>query len=68
MEAEIGDCPNFRVSENGTVPFAAYSPEIAPKSKAPRAGREKRYVTFNWSSFLRSVVRCRPSRWAAAKH
>ncbi len=26
--ASVGDCPNFRVSENGTVPFAVDMPRL----------------------------------------
>jgi hypothetical protein len=34
-----GDCPNFRVSENGTVPFAAENASLTQKSR-PTQERE----------------------------
>jgi tRNA modification GTPase len=30
----LGDCPNFRVSENGTVPFTPQTPELAAQAVA----------------------------------
>ena len=46
-EMAARDCPNFRVSENGTVPFDATKPPATPVPIPPNAPKYNKEPTFS---------------------
>jgi glycine dehydrogenase subunit 1 len=48
----LGDCPNFRASENGTVPFAPSSGTISPSELAASVNAETACVLIQHPNFF----------------